>query len=461
MTRLALALLALTMLALTTANADPIDDIMARAMAQAHIAGAAVAVVRDGKIERIATYGSANVEDAAPVTPTTPFQLASSSKLYTAVLLMRMVEQRRLGLDDPVTRYLPDAPASWNGVTIRDLATHTSGLASPDVGRSVTAAADAVRSAYPLPRKAAPGTVVDYGAFDYPVLQVILERVGGKPFAQLLHDEVFVPAGMTCTAFDGAEDRGPQRVANLIPGRAEYYRWVEGARQRRWFLYTQWAYAAGGAYSCARDVATFLVALERGKLVSPASLAAMATPLQLPDGSTGTFAVGWEAGTYRGRRWMGHSGGPAFSDVMYFPDQRLGIVVLTNEQRLYPQFASLIADAYLPVGPAYLQSSYVDTDLALTNAARALFDAARRGAVDPNVFAPARRAAYVDDLDDLGPAWFGTLAPLSQVLLANDVTFADGTRERLYRVAFGDHVEAIRVDYDPAGKITGIDAHGD
>jgi len=94
-------------------------------------------------------------------------------------------------------------------VTIRNLASHTSGLGSPDLGNTVVATADAVRAAYPIPVRAAPGEQADYSSFDFPILQLILERISGKTFAQLINDELFVPAGMTCTAFDNAEDRGP------------------------------------------------------------------------------------------------------------------------------------------------------------------------------------------------------------------------------------------------------------
>jgi len=187
----------------------------------------------------------------------------------------------------------------------------------------------------------------------------------------------------------------------------------------------------------------------------------METPTRLLDGTRADFGVGWVTGTYRGHRWMGHSGGPAFSDVMYFPSDHLGIIVLTNQQRMYPQLASLIADQYINAPRHYTSSGQKDRAPALTAAARQLFESASRGAIDGALFAPGQRDDYVSDLDDLGPVWFGMLPPVKDIILLRDETSGANMRIRSYRVLFGDHAEAIKITYDKDGKIAAISAHGD
>src|SRR5579862_838390 len=96
---------------LTRTAADPIDDYLKQQMAKEHIPGLSVVIVRDGKILKLKSYGMANLEWGMPATPETAFQLASATKLLTVTALMRLVEQGQIALDDPVGRYLPEAPA--------------------------------------------------------------------------------------------------------------------------------------------------------------------------------------------------------------------------------------------------------------------------------------------------------------------------------------------------------------
>jgi CubicO group peptidase (beta-lactamase class C family) len=433
---------------------DPVDALMQRVMAEGHIPGAAVAVVRDGKVVRLQGYGVASSELAVPVTADTRFQIASATKMYTAVLLMRLVEQGKLGLDDPVTKFIPNAPAAWGGITIRHLATHTSGIGQPDIGPGVVQTADAMALVLKTPLTSKPGVAARYGSMDFTVLQSILERASGKPFATLLHDALLVPVGLPCISFDNAVEAGPQRMADDVPNRAEYYRWVGQANQRRWFLYTQYAYAAGGAYACIRDMAHFVAAMDSGTLLRPASRDAIWTVPTLADGTTGTFGIGWVVKRYRGHRWVGHSGGPALSDVMYFPDDHLGIIVLTNQQRLYPQLASLIADLYIPPPPAFDSAGLADDQPALAARARAFLTGTAAGTIDTALVAASpNRDAMIDDWDSVGPGWLALLGPLTRLTLVS----ADAGGRRTYRALYGHHGQSFAFVFDAGGRITDVD----
>src|SRR5688572_16456798 len=103
----------------TPACADTVDAIVAEQMAVSHLPGVAVAIVEDGRVAKLAGYGQANLEWPSSVDPDTRFQLASATKLFTAILLMRQVEQGRLSLGDPLSKFFPGAPQSWSRIRIR------------------------------------------------------------------------------------------------------------------------------------------------------------------------------------------------------------------------------------------------------------------------------------------------------------------------------------------------------
>ena len=107
-------------------KADEVDNYIMSEMVRNHIPGSAIVIVRKGKMVKSTTYGIANLEWNIPTSKNTVFQLASSTKILTGILLMRLVEQGKLSLEDPITDYLGDAPAEWNRITVRNLATHTS-----------------------------------------------------------------------------------------------------------------------------------------------------------------------------------------------------------------------------------------------------------------------------------------------------------------------------------------------
>lgn len=110
------------------ARADTIDDYLRAEMQKRRIPGLGLAVVRDGAIVKMQGYGVANLEHDVPVTPDTIFELASVTKQFTATAIMRLVEDGKVQLDDPIARHLSGAPEAWKGITVRHLLTHTSGL---------------------------------------------------------------------------------------------------------------------------------------------------------------------------------------------------------------------------------------------------------------------------------------------------------------------------------------------
>src|SRR6185437_35265 len=108
-----------------------VDTYIQSQMKQRHIAGLALAVIQNGRLQKTAAYGYANLDPKVPVTADTVFNVASITKAFTAVAVMQLVEAGKVGLDERVIAYLPDLPPQWHAVTVRQLLNHTSGL--PDI----------------------------------------------------------------------------------------------------------------------------------------------------------------------------------------------------------------------------------------------------------------------------------------------------------------------------------------
>ena len=427
---------------------DAIDTYVRAQMAKNHIPALSVAVVRDGTVTKLRSYGVANVEWDAAATDDTRYQLASATKPFTGVLLLQLVEQGRLGLDDSLARFFPEAPEAWKPVTVRHLATHTSGLKETD-GNTASAI---VAAAMQHPLVHPPGTVSAYGFTDYVVLAAILEKVAGKPYPDLLRDSLAVPLSMTATAFDNATADGPIRAADVLPRRASVYRWENGAQRRFDFLYGIPGYAAGGLYTSAADLARLFSALQQGRLLKPSSLQEMWTRPRLPSGE-GEFGIGWVVGRRQGRRTVGHSGGPALADLLYFPDERVAVAVLQNQQKMFPYLAEGIADIVLPSGT--LPPPVADSDPDLTRRLRALLVSAGNGNVSPDAFAEGARSPMLATLREQGPIVIGMLDPIEDLVLVEESREA-GRWTRKYRVMFGRSPRYWSFDLTPDGKVASL-----
>ena len=118
----------LTGLALAADQGDAVDAYIRGEMAKQHVPGLALLVSRGGHVIRAQAYGLANVELQVPVKPETVFESGSAGKQFTATAIMLLVEEGKIGLEDPLTKYLPDAPSTWREITIRELLSHTAGI---------------------------------------------------------------------------------------------------------------------------------------------------------------------------------------------------------------------------------------------------------------------------------------------------------------------------------------------
>lgn len=301
-----------------------VDDFIRAEMRAQNIPGLSLAVVQDGRVVQAAGYGFADRQRKVPATPDTVYKIASVSKQFVAAGIMLLVQEARLGVDDPVSRYLEGTPASWKAITIRHLLTHTSGLVREgpafDAKRSQPDA-EVIRSAFRLPLQFTPGARHDYGNLNYFALAEIIRVVSGVPWTDFISDRIFKPTGMTST--------WPTNTQATIPNRATGY--VDNDRLR---VADQWPALrpSGGFLSTVLDLAKWDAALYGDGILHESTRRQMWTPVTLNDGSTYPYGLGWQLGTFRGQRFVRHTGGMPGARAMFvrFPDAGLAIVILMN-----------------------------------------------------------------------------------------------------------------------------------
>ena len=258
-------------------------------------------------------YGLADREAKIAVTHDKQFALASIGTLFTTTAILQLVEQGKIGLDEPIIRYLPDYPnkQAASKITIRHLLTHSSGFGNIDIfgpenkERRLTLSTPAQFIAYQgdRPPEFEVGTKVSYSNYGFIVLGRIIEKVSGEEYETYLARHIFAPAGMTHTGFSLFD----QRAANIAVGyTGENYEeaTTSGAKLvPNDYTLPKKGSAAGGAYASAGDMLKFVNALENGTLIKPATLAMALTPQKGPFG-LGIMVIG----EGKNRQW-GHQGG--------------------------------------------------------------------------------------------------------------------------------------------------------
>jgi CubicO group peptidase (beta-lactamase class C family) len=434
---------------LSAPNPDPIDMIVRRQMELNDIPGVAVAVVERGRIVKLAVYGTANLEWDAPVGIDTRFQLASATKMFTGLLLMRLVEQGKLGLDDPVTRWLPDAPASWSAIRVRQLADHTSGLAEQRGATRDATVDDILATAMAAPLAYSPGSEARYGFTDFTVLRVILEKAGGDSLPRLLQKQLFEPLDMRATAFANASDDGTVRIGDLLPRRAQVYGLRDDMLTTSDFFFAPQGYGAGGLYSSIDDLAKLFTSLDAGRLLKPESVHKLEEPATLTNGGRAPFGLGWISRPYRGATLAGHSGGPALADIWRIEDRKLTVIVLTNQQVLHPLMAEAIIDTYLP--PLAPEPVVADDRPAIAaNIRTAVTKAAAGDAGAAAAFAPSGQDAASSIVSPFARAMLRGMGALRSVDLLQ--VKADG--QRRYRLGFQHKTVVWLASADADGRLS-------
>jgi CubicO group peptidase (beta-lactamase class C family) len=267
----------------------------------------------------------ANAEWDVPNTPRTKFRLGSITKQFTATVVLMLERQGKLKVEDPVSKYVPGAPAAWKKVTIHHLLTHTSGIPSftsfPDYIKTMTLpspAAETVKRFRDKPLEFEPGSQFRYSNSGYVLLGYLIEKITGQSYEELVGKWIFGPLGMKDTGYDH-----PERILkNRASGYSNAGKTLANAR----YLDMTIPHAAGSLYSTVEDLLIWDQALYTEKLLPAKVLERMFTPFK------DNYAYGWMVRTENNRQVIGHGGGiNGFSTmIVRIPQERLFTAALSN-----------------------------------------------------------------------------------------------------------------------------------
>lgn len=318
-----------------------LDPIFAEQMAKLHIPGAAIAIVKDGKVLFTKGYGYADLEKKTHVVPDkTIFRIGSITKVFTATAVMQLADRRRISLNDDVNKYLKgfQIPATYpQPITFANLLTHTSGLDEITPGRRTSDKSKVIPLAEFLKTRMVrilpPGQIISYSTYNAAPGGLLVEQITGTPFKVYLHHDIFAPLGMNHTSIT---DVLPEYKQDLATG-YEY----DGKDYQK--LPFQWfnTYPASDINSTVTDMARFMIAnlaggaLDGKRILSKSAIADMQATHFRNHPRVPGWAYGYYEGYQNGRRYVEHGGSmdDGYSALLtMFPKENFGIFVACNTE---------------------------------------------------------------------------------------------------------------------------------
>ncbi len=320
-----------------------IDTYIVEKMRMPRIPGLALAIVKDDQIVYLKGYGQANPY-GQPVTPQTSFIIGSATKAFTALAVMQLVEAGKVRLDAPVQRYIPwfrvADPVASAKITVRQLLNQTSGLPMIREPQFWTALDDqalqrTVRFLHTAKLDFPPGQSFGYSNANYETLGLIVQKVSGQLYEDYVKQYIFSPLDMR-NSFVSQEEASQHEMASG-------YRWWYGIPFSVTFPYNRSELPAGYIFSCAEDMAHFLIAQMNHGIYQDASILSpegvrLTHTVPVPD----TYGMGWESFEMDGHHLINHDGGtPNFQSSVFFdPDERIGVFVAANIMCALDAFSS-------------------------------------------------------------------------------------------------------------------------
>jgi CubicO group peptidase (beta-lactamase class C family) len=299
--------------------------------------GGAAMVIRNGRIAHEAGYGLADLSRVTAITPKHAFHLGSIGKQFTAIGVMMLVEQGKIGYDDPIGMHLPELSRFGKDLTIRRLLHHTSGIPDcygnaalnkelmrrnrkPANGDLIAVLGETGKPRFP------PGEKFSYNNTGYDVLGALIERVSGQSYPEFMQQRIFGPLAMTHTF----AMPNPERLAShdVCLSYVRKHGRVEACKPDP----LDNVNGSGSIYSNLEDLFLYDQALYSDRLVKQPTLAEAFRPAMLNDGRASKYGFAWELGEYMGEPYIAHAGAWLGFDTYYlrFPNRRLSVFVLMN-----------------------------------------------------------------------------------------------------------------------------------
>ncbi len=303
-----------------------------------------VLVEQNGHVALKKSYGLADESWNVPNTADSRFEIASLTKQFTAVAILQLVEAGKISLDDSISKYYPQAPAAWNGITVEELLTHTSGLPNNEIKDFTKGIAvpytveELIQTFRDRPLVAPPGKKWAYTNTEYYLLAYFIERLSGESYGAYLTDHIFKPLGMSRSGFAG--------TLTIVPQMAEGYTREDGRLRLRDYFDRSLEIGAGGIYTTVDDLVTWNRALDAPGFLTQRSLDQMFS-IHPP----GNYGYGWFIDQQPERRIYHEGGDPGFAVFeARYPDKHLLILVLSNEDDSPVRDLSVALAAQLGVG---------------------------------------------------------------------------------------------------------------
>jgi len=300
-----------------------------------------VLVARNGHVLFQRAYGLANREHGVPNKLETKFRLASLTKQFTAMAVMMLAERKKLGLTDPICRYIENCPKAWAGITVRHLLNHTSGIPDftelPDndrYERLPMTPLDTMARFLDKPLEFEPGKRFNYDNSGYLILGYIIERASGEKYEDFLRTNIYQPLGMSHSGYD--------HPWIILKDRASGYATKDGQVINATYIDMDQPLGGGSMYSTVGDLLRWDQALYTEKLISRGSVEEIFKPNEtvgpavrpLDQGfyCRHKYGYGWDISIWFGRKLYSHEGGiNGFrSVIMRYPEDRTLVVVLMN-----------------------------------------------------------------------------------------------------------------------------------
>jgi CubicO group peptidase (beta-lactamase class C family) len=332
------------------------DNCIQAIMAKNHIPGLSIAIVQNGEPVLVKGYGLANVENSVPATEHTVYEIASIGKTFTATVTMILVEEGMISLNDFIVDYLDNPPEAWRPVTLKHILSHQSGIPSYtdaenywDITRLDLSKAEILALVSELPLKFQPGEFSAYDNTGYYLLGLMLEKVTGQSYGDLLRDRIFAPLGMNATSMNDP--------ATIVPHRAAGYKWQNNTLYNKPYYSPSVTYSAGGQLSSVADMVKWERALGSETLLKQSTLDLMWTLQTSIRGHEWEklkygAGLGWFVLNYCDRRVVGHNGSILgfATNMTRFIDDQITVILFCNLDRITRPDAITkeIAEYYCP-----------------------------------------------------------------------------------------------------------------
>ena len=293
--------------------------------------GCVVMIAMNDKVVYKKAFGTANIALNLAMQPDMLFRTGSMGKQYTAIAVLQLVEQGKIGLHDSIQKYIKDFPSKGYPITIENLLTNTSGIkdylseiSNPSKQKESYTPRDGVDYIKDAPLNFKPGSSFRYSNSNFYLLGYIIEMVTGKKFENYLQENVLDKADLNHTYYIHPE--------NKIPAMPQGYSKFDGKIEKATLQEVTIMYAAGALISNVDDIYKWHQALYRHLLVKKETLKKATTPFKFPDGTYSEYGYGWFIKNIDGHKTIEHSGSTdGFqSDEIYLPDENVFVVAMYN-----------------------------------------------------------------------------------------------------------------------------------